>query len=208
MRLLHKIHSFTVLKYCFVSLASQWTFQKWETFSLSIFCLLHFSEKKDLKLALLENESLWCHKGHSYLTHTSHRSVATPPKFCSKHAEDLTFVKSLACLTWHPWFSNKYLKMGKTWDFQHHVLVQLSDYNIINPVLIQYVFLKYLLSTFSCMWPLIMFHIQDSKRSQKEAATALDEEQKNKQTGEADAIFLAKQVPSLAPPEPLISISM
>lgn len=60
------------------------------------------------------------------------------------------------------------------------------------------------------MWPLIMFHIQDSKRSQKEAATALDEEQKkkNKQTGEADAIFLAKQVPALAPPEPLISISM
>lgn len=52
-----------------------------------------------------------------------------------------------------------------------------------------------------------MFHIQDSKRSQKEAATALDEEQ-TKQTGEADAIFLAKRVPSLAPPEPLISISM
>lgn len=116
---------------------------------------------------------------HSYFTQVS----GNTPKVLFQTCRRFDFCQIFGMFDLAPWFLNKYLKMGKTWDFQHHVLVQLSDYNIINPVLIQYVFLKYLLSTFSCMWPLIMFHIQDSKRSQKEAATALDEEQKktNKQ---------------------------
>lgn len=44
------------------------------------------------------------------------------------------------------------------------------------------------------------------QRSQNSRATGLDEE--GEKAGEADAAFLAKWVPSLAPPEPLISISM
>lgn len=83
--------------------------------------------------------------------------------------------------------------------------MRLSNYNIITDIMKIKPF-----DQNSCMWPLIIFiygTVNGGRRRQK-LAWMKGKPLRPKKTGEADAIFLAKQVPSSAPPERLISISM